>query len=70
MKVTAWIPDDLIKDVKRLSGSKNITESLLIALSEWTTQKKLKVLRRKVSRKPLRFQDGFKAERIWQLNRN
>gem|GEM_PF-296975 len=70
MKVTALIPDDLIKDVKQLSGAKNITESLLIALGEWTTQQKLKALRQKVSHKPLRFQDGFTAEGIRRLNRN
>jgi hypothetical protein len=70
MKVTALIPDDLINDVKRLSGARNITESLLIALNEWTSQQKLKSLQEKVARKPLRFQEGFSADRARRINRN
>lgn len=69
MKVTALIPDDLINDLKRLSGGKNITESLIIALSDWTNRQKLKALRERVARKPLRFQKGFKAEIARQTNR-
>ncbi len=37
MKVTALIPDELIEDVKRLSGGKNITESLIIAIKHYVT---------------------------------
>lgn len=69
MKVTALIPDQLIDDVKRLSGGGNITESLLIALNDWTSQQKLKALRERVARKPLRFQKGFTAERARRINR-
>ncbi len=40
MKVTALIPDDIIKEVKDLSGGKNITESLIIALNECISLKR------------------------------
>lgn len=70
MKVTALIPDELIKDVKQLSGAKNITEALIFALNEWTALQKLKSLQAKVAQKPLRFQDGFGAERIRKINRH
>ncbi|MCR1795844.1 DUF2191 domain-containing protein, partial [Leptospira sp. id769339] len=35
MKVTAILPDDLIAEVQKYSGGKNITDSLQKALSEW-----------------------------------
>ena len=42
MKVTALIPDDLITDVKQLTQGKNITDSLIKALSEWVSIQKIK----------------------------
>ncbi|GJQ60920.1 MAG: hypothetical protein SCALA701_37210 [Candidatus Scalindua sp.] len=35
VKVTALIPDNLIMEVKEYTKGKNITESLIKALSEW-----------------------------------
>ena len=69
MKITALMPDDLIQNVKRLSGGRNVTESLLIALNDWTNQQKLKSLRERIARKPLRFKPGFTAGRARSANR-
>lgn len=69
MKVTAFIPDNLISEVKTLSSGKNITESLIIALEEWISIKKLKTLNSKVKRSPLSFRQGFSASKIRKVNR-
>ena len=69
MKVTALIPDEIIKDVKELTHGKNITESLIAALSEWIRIQKLKKLKEKVKSAPLSFQNGFSADTVRTLNR-
>ena len=69
MKVTAIIEDDLVNEVINLSHGKNITESLTIALKEWTDLQHISSLNKKVRLKPLQFQDGFTAEKIRKLNR-
>jgi len=70
MKVTALIPDELIEDVKRLSGGKNITESLIIALKHYVRSLKLDNLMEEVHKNPLEFQEGFTAYKVRKLNRN
>ena len=42
MKVTALIPDDIIREVKKLSGGKNITESILIAMQDYIARQKIR----------------------------
>ncbi|WP_109020982.1 DUF2191 domain-containing protein [Leptospira kobayashii] len=42
-KVTAILPDDLIAEVQKYSGGKNITDSLQRALSEWLKQAKIRL---------------------------
>ena len=69
MKVTALIPDDLVSDVKQLTQGKNITDSLIKALSEWVSIQRIKSLNSKVSKTPLRFKDGFDAHSVRELNR-
>ncbi len=69
MKVTAIIPDQLIEEVKRVSGAKNITESLIIALQEWTAMKRLKQLNNEIDQHPLSFQKNFNAEAFREQNR-
>lgn len=69
MKVTALIPDELVKEVKELASGKNLTESLITALREWTRIQKLRTLRTKVKKAPLQFTSGFSAESIRKLNR-
>jgi len=70
MKVTALIPDDLISEVRELSGGKNLTESLVRALKEWTSLQRLRALKLKARNKPMEFIDGFSAHRIREINRS
>ena len=69
MKVTANIPDKLVSEVKHFSNGKNITESLLIALTEWVNLKHVYELNEKVKYKPLEFKDKFSAAEMRELNR-
>lgn len=55
MKVTALISDNLISEVKRYAKGKNLTESLTIAIKEWTDLKRIKELNDFVKEKPLEF---------------
>jgi len=70
MKVTAIIPDDLVNDVKKHSGGKNITESLIIALEEWLSLKKIMKLNLEVKKNPLAFQKDITHSSLRSLNRN
>jgi hypothetical protein len=69
MKVTALLPDDIVEEVKKLSGGKNITESILIALQDYISRQKIRKAILKVKEKPLRFKDGFSAEKVRSVNR-
>ncbi len=69
MKVTAIINDDLVKSVVNLSHSKNITEGLVIALEDYVYRKKIEELISDVEKEPLKFQEGFSAEKVRELNR-
>ena len=69
MKVTAILPDDLVADVQKYSGGKNITDSLSLALTEWLRLAKVRKLNQKLERTPLKFQQGFSAEKVRALNR-
>ncbi len=64
MKVTALIPDDIIKDVQEFTGVKNITDSLIKALADWHYIKRIQKLNKEVRKKPLQFADGFNAETL------
>ena len=68
MKVTALINDDLIKQVIEVSGGKNITESITIALNEYLKQKKVSYLMDDVEKEPLMFNEDA-APYIRSLNR-
>jgi hypothetical protein len=69
MKVTAIIPDSLIREVQRQSGGKNITESITIALKEWRNIKRLKMLNRNIEKKPLALKSSMSYLRIREVNR-
>ena len=69
MKVTALIPDDLIKEVRQFASGKNLSESLIIALKEWSSIQKLKTLKNKIKKKPIKFSEGFTADSVRSLNR-
>jgi hypothetical protein len=64
MKVTALIPDDIINDVQEYTDGKNITDSLIKALSDWLYIKRIQKLNKEVRKQPLRFADGFSAETV------
>ena len=69
MKVTALIPDDLVHEVEDLAHGKNLTDSLVIALKEWSSIRKLKNLKERVRKKPVSFSKGFSARKVRELNR-
>ena len=69
MKVTALLPDDLVADVKQLTQGKNITDSLIKALSEWVSIQKIKSLNTQVARTPLVFKEGFSSSSVRKINR-
>ena len=70
MKVTALIPDDLIVEIKHYAGGKNLTESLILALKEWASLRKIKELNRQIRKKPLEFTEHFSAEVVRSMNRD
>jgi hypothetical protein len=69
MKVTALISDEIINEVRSLSGGETITEAITIALKEWISQTRIRQLNREVVREPLLFYDGYSADAIRDLNR-
>lgn len=69
MKVTALLPDDLVHEVRDITHGKNITDSLVIALSGWISAQKLKVLQEQVKKKSLSFKKDFSAQKARELNR-
>jgi hypothetical protein len=70
MKVTALIPDDLLEEIKTLAQGKNLTESLITALSEWAAMRKVKQLNTRVKKKPLKFSADFSPETLRDVNRS
>ncbi len=69
MKVTAIVPDELVKEVQQLAKGKNLTESIVKALTEWAALQRIRELNRRVQKHPLKFQPGFSAESVRELNR-
>jgi hypothetical protein len=69
MKVTALIPDALISEVRELAHEKNLTDSLIKALHEWSSIQKLHKLCEKVKKQPLDFRESFSAQSVRSLNR-
>ena len=69
MKITALIPDNLIEEVKDYTKGKNITESLIKALSEWLQMQKIKKLNLTISKNPLKFRNDYSPEETRTINR-
>ena len=67
MKVTAIIPDELVKETQLLSNAKNITEAMIIALNSYVSLEKLKAMGEKIDNSPLQFK--YTAQQIRDLNR-
>lgn len=69
MKVTAIIPDNIIRDVQKFTQGKNITDSLIKALNDWLYTRRMDSLNAELSDNPVQFQEGFSAESIRNLNK-
>jgi predicted DNA-binding ribbon-helix-helix protein len=69
MKVTALIPNEIIEEVKQRSKGKNITDALVIALSDWLATKRLQEINLKLAQDPLEFRSGFSASKARALSR-
>jgi hypothetical protein len=69
MKVTALLPEEMINEVRKFSGGKNITESLQIALKDYIQRQRLKKAMKKLKQNPLEFLKDFSAENIRKINR-
>ena len=70
MKITALISDKLIEEVKEFTKGKNITESLIKALSEWIQMQKIKNLNATISKNPLKFRKNFSPRQTRVINRS
>ena len=69
MKVTAILPDDLVSQVRRHSGGKNLTEALQIALREWLAMRRIKQLNRGIAKRPLQFRSSYSASSVREVSR-
>ncbi len=68
MKVTAIIPDEIINDVQEYTAGKNITDSIVKALSDWLYIKRIQKLNSEVKNEPLQFAEGFNAYNVRKQN--
>jgi len=69
MKITALIDADLIEEVKEISGGKNITESLVIALNYYVYQKKIGYVIDEIDKEPMVLMEDFGPYGYRKLNR-
>lgn len=67
MKVTAIIPDELVRETQILSNAKNITDAMIIALNNYVSLQKLKAMGEKINKSPLQFKHT--AQEIRDINR-
>jgi hypothetical protein len=68
MKVTAIIPDEIVTDVQEYTKGKNVTESIIKALSDWLYIKRIQRLNSELKKEPLQFTDGFNTETLREQN--
>ena len=67
MKVTAIIPDELVRETQILSNAKNITDAMIIALNNYVSLQKLKAMGETINNNPLKFKHT--AQEIRDINR-
>ncbi|MEI7421188.1 MAG: DUF2191 domain-containing protein [Prolixibacteraceae bacterium] len=67
MKVTAIIPDELVRETQNLSNARNITEAMIIALKNYIALQKLKSMGEAINHSPLKFK--LTAQEIRETNR-
>lgn len=68
-KVTALMPIELLEEVQGLTNGKNITDSLILALTDWSKAQKLKQFSAKIKNKPFQFRTGFDVSKIRSADR-
>lgn len=68
MKVTAILPDEMIKDVQKYTGGKNITDSLTRALEDWLYTRRLISLKEELDLEPLQFRKDYSADSVRKLS--
>lgn len=66
-KLTALIPGDLIDEVHKFAKGKDLTESVIIMMDDWTRKQRLKTLHNQIRKKPLEFK--YSAKELRELNR-
>lgn len=67
--MTAILPDDIVLDVQRFTEGKNITDSLIKALSDWLYAKRIEQLDQDLTKEPVHFREGFSADQIRRLQK-
>ena len=67
MKITAIIDDQMIQEAMEYSNTSTITAALKIALKEYISIQKLKLLSRQIKSEPLRFHHS--SNKIRSTNR-
>jgi hypothetical protein len=55
--------------LSKYAGGKNITETLITALEEWLSLKKIQYLNEDIVKKPLEFSKDFSATKNREMNR-
>lgn len=70
MKVTALIPEPLIRDVRKLAPRDTLTDSLIHVLNEWTAWQKSLRIAEKVRKSPLNFTGEARSGKLRERNRN
>ena len=70
MKVTALINDELIEEVKAISGGKNITESLVTALKYYVYQNKIGYVIDEIEKEPMVLNEDFAPYGYRKMNRD
>ncbi|WP_296704598.1 type II toxin-antitoxin system VapB family antitoxin [Algoriphagus sp.] len=66
MKITALIEDEMIQEVVKTSGAKNITEAIKIALKDYLARRKLVELAKNIASEPIEFYYG--ADQLRDIN--
>ena len=67
MKVTAIIPDELVKETQSFSKAKSITEAMIIALNSYIALAKLKAMGEAINQNPIQFKHT--AQEVRDINR-
>jgi len=67
MKVTAIIPDELVKETQSFSKAKSITEAMIIALNSYVALAKLKVMGEAINQNSIQFKHT--AQEVRDINR-